>query len=74
MGTGAILRPTPSCRSDWLCAGRGECRWIEPPRLPGDRAEWFGLDEARRRINPGQAPLLRALEAMLAGPGAPPST
>jgi predicted NUDIX family NTP pyrophosphohydrolase len=27
-----------------------------------DRAEWFGLDEARRRINSGQAPLLDRLQ------------
>jgi predicted NUDIX family NTP pyrophosphohydrolase len=27
-----------------------------------DRAEWFPLDEALRRINPGQAPLLRELQ------------
>ncbi|HWF74687.1 MAG TPA: NUDIX domain-containing protein [Solirubrobacteraceae bacterium] len=26
-----------------------------------DRAEWFGLDEARERINPGQVPLLDRL-------------
>ena len=26
-----------------------------------DRAEWFGLDEARRKINPGQVPLLDRL-------------
>ena len=38
-----------------------------------DRAGWFTLDEARGRINPGQAPLLSALEAVLAGPGGPSS-
>jgi predicted NUDIX family NTP pyrophosphohydrolase len=32
-----------------------------------DRAEFFDLDEARRRINPAQAPLLDALEGLLAG-------
>ena len=31
-----------------------------------DRAEWFGLDEARRRINPAQAELLDRLAAQLA--------
>ena len=31
-----------------------------------DRAEWFALDEARRRILPGQAPLLDELERRLA--------
>ncbi|HEY3919396.1 MAG TPA: NUDIX domain-containing protein [Stellaceae bacterium] len=30
-----------------------------------DRGAWFALDEARRRINPGQAPLLAALTALL---------
>lgn len=32
-----------------------------------DRVEWFGLDEARRRIKEAQIPLLDRLEAMLAG-------
>ena len=50
----------------------GSGQWRTFPEV--DRAEWFALDEARRRINPGQAPLLSALEALLAGPGAPPST
>jgi predicted NUDIX family NTP pyrophosphohydrolase len=50
----------------------GSGQWRTFPEV--DRAEWFGLDEARQRINPGQVPLLSALEAMLAGPGAPPST
>ncbi len=31
-----------------------------------DRAAWFPLDEARRRILPGQAPLLDELERLLA--------
>ena len=26
-----------------------------------DRAAWFGLDEARRRIQPGQVPILEEL-------------
>lgn len=30
-----------------------------------DRAEWFGLDEARRRINPAQAELIDRLIAAL---------
>ncbi len=30
-----------------------------------DRAEWFALDEARERINPGQLPLLDRLEALV---------
>jgi|SRR5689334_5152376 predicted NUDIX family NTP pyrophosphohydrolase len=32
-----------------------------------DRAAWFDLATARRKINAGQAPLLDALERMLAG-------
>jgi len=31
-----------------------------------DRAEWFSLDEARRRIKAAQVPLIDALEAVLA--------
>lgn len=31
-----------------------------------DRAGWFAMDEARRRILPGQAPFLDALAALLA--------
>jgi predicted NUDIX family NTP pyrophosphohydrolase len=34
-----------------------------------DRAAWFALDEARRRILPAQAPLLDRLEALLAAAG-----
>jgi predicted NUDIX family NTP pyrophosphohydrolase len=30
-----------------------------------DRAEWFGLDEARRRINPAQAELIGRLAGLL---------
>ncbi len=36
-----------------------------------DRAAWFDLDEARRRIVPGQRPLLDALERILTGADAP---
>ena len=32
-----------------------------------DRAEWFALGDARRKILPGQAPLLEELERRLAG-------
>ncbi|MDP2316638.1 MAG: NUDIX domain-containing protein [Pseudomonadota bacterium] len=32
-----------------------------------DRAAWFGLEEARRKINPGQVPLVDELEAILPG-------
>ena len=31
-----------------------------------DRAEWFPLDEARRRINPAQAGLIDTLERVAA--------
>ena len=41
--------------------GSGE--WRTFPEV--DRAEWFGLEEARRRINPAQAALIDALEALL---------
>jgi len=30
-----------------------------------DRAGWFGLEEAREKLNPGQAPLLDRLRALL---------
>jgi predicted NUDIX family NTP pyrophosphohydrolase len=33
-----------------------------------DRAEWFPLDEARRRVVSGQVPILDALAGALAGP------
>jgi predicted NUDIX family NTP pyrophosphohydrolase len=52
-----------------LRSGTFELEW--PPRsgrrarFPEvDRAAWFALDEARRRILPGQAPLLDRLEAL----------
>jgi predicted NUDIX family NTP pyrophosphohydrolase len=35
---------------------------IEIPEV--DRAEWFGLEEARDKINVGQAPLLERLEQL----------
>jgi len=38
-------------------------RMIEIPEV--DRAEWFGLDAAREKINPGQVPLLDRLEELL---------
>jgi predicted NUDIX family NTP pyrophosphohydrolase len=31
-----------------------------------DRAEWFGLDDARAKLNPAQAELIDRLEALLA--------
>jgi predicted NUDIX family NTP pyrophosphohydrolase len=39
-------------------------QWRTFPEV--DRAEWFGLDEARRRINAAQARLLDVLEQLLA--------
>jgi predicted NUDIX family NTP pyrophosphohydrolase len=38
---------------------------IEIPEV--DRAEWFGLDVAREKINPAQVQLLDRLEQLLAG-------
>lgn len=38
-------------------------RMIEIPEV--DRAEWFGLEAAREKINSGQVPLLDRLEALL---------
>ncbi len=38
-------------------------RIIEIPEV--DRAEWFGLDIAREKINAGQVPLLDRLEQLL---------
>ncbi len=38
-------------------------RMIEIPEV--DRAEWFGLADARARINAGQVPLLDRLEELL---------
>lgn len=41
---------------------RGSGRWIEVPEV--DRVAWFEPDEARRRLNPGQAPLVDRLLAL----------
>ena len=38
-------------------------RIIEIPEV--DRAEWFGLDAAREKINAGQVPLLDRLQELL---------
>jgi predicted NUDIX family NTP pyrophosphohydrolase len=32
-----------------------------------DRADWFGVGQARDKLNPGQVPLLDRLEALLGG-------
>jgi predicted NUDIX family NTP pyrophosphohydrolase len=37
-------------------------QWRTFPEV--DRAEWFSLDEARRRINPAQAELLESIERL----------
>jgi len=42
---------------------RGSGRMREFPEV--DRAAWFDLDEARRRINPAQVALLEELEGMV---------
>lgn len=54
-----------------LCSNEFELEW--PPRSGQlrrypevDRAQWFGLEEARTRILPAQAPLLDRLAALLA--------
>jgi predicted NUDIX family NTP pyrophosphohydrolase len=44
--------------------GSGE--WRAFPEV--DRAEWFSLDEARRRINPAQAALIDTLERVVPPP------
>lgn len=41
---------------------KGSGRFQEFPEV--DRAAWFEVPEARRRINPGQVPLLDALEKL----------
>lgn len=43
---------------------RGSGRWLSFPEV--DRCAWFGVDEARGRINPAQAELLDRLAASLA--------
>jgi predicted NUDIX family NTP pyrophosphohydrolase len=40
---------------------------IEIPEV--DRAEWFALQDAREKINPGQVPLLDRLEQLLGNQG-----
>ena len=46
-------------------------RRIEVPEV--DRAEWFTLEEARRRLNPAQVAFVDRLEQLLAGAGGPGS-
>lgn len=45
----------------------GSGQWRSFPEV--DRAEWFGRDEARGRINPAQAELLDRLAALPRGEG-----
>lgn len=60
----------------WACAGAlsaeqchsNTCRMPYPPRsgrwitVPEvDRAQWFSIEEAREKLNPGQVPLLERL-------------
>jgi len=47
----------------------GSGRMVEFPEV--DRAAWFEPNEARRRIVPGQRPLLEALERILTGRDGP---
>jgi predicted NUDIX family NTP pyrophosphohydrolase len=66
-------------RGDWdpglIRSNNFSLEW--PPRSgqmrefpEADRAEWFALDEARRRILPGQVPFLVELEVLSARPAA----
>lgn len=50
-----------TCTVEWP---PGSGRSLEIPEI--DRAEWFGLDEARAKVIPGQAPLIDRLAAMIA--------
>ena len=61
---------TGECDPAGLCSNTFEMEW--PPRSGRlqsypeiDRIEWFGLDEARRRINAAQAALLDRLSDAL---------
>jgi len=44
-------------------------RWQEFPEI--DRAEWFSLADARRKLKPTQVPLIEELERKLSGKGRP---
>jgi predicted NUDIX family NTP pyrophosphohydrolase len=46
---------------------RGSGRTVEFPEI--DRCEWFGMADARTRINPAQIPLLERLERTGSGSG-----
>jgi predicted NUDIX family NTP pyrophosphohydrolase len=45
----------------------GSGNWIDVPEV--DRFEWFEPDEARRRLNPAQAPFVDRLEELLRDDG-----
>ncbi len=47
----------------------GSGNWIDVPEV--DRVEWFGPDEARRRLNPAQAEFVDRLLARLGAGTAP---
>ncbi len=56
--------------ADKLVSNEFEMEW--PPRsgkmqrFPEvDRGQWFGLDDAKRRLNPGQIPILEELALLL---------
>ena len=57
-----------TCRVQWP---PGSGQWRTCPEV--DRAEWFGPDEARRRINPAQAALIDTLQRLVAGGAGPAS-
>ncbi len=76
LGLGAVPQPSGKIIQAWAVRGEFDPSGLKsntfsiewPPRsgrhaeFPEvDRAAWFGLEEARRSIQPGQAPLLDAL-------------
>ena len=60
----AAAAKSNSYRVEWP---RGSGRWRTYPEV--DRAEWFEIEEARRRILKGQLPLIERLEAIAAERG-----
>jgi predicted NUDIX family NTP pyrophosphohydrolase len=42
----------------------GSGNWIDVPEV--DRVEWFGIDEARKRLNPAQVPFVDRLAVAIA--------
>jgi predicted NUDIX family NTP pyrophosphohydrolase len=82
---GEVVQKSGKRITAWAFAGECEpgalrCNTFEmewPPRSGRrqsypelDRVEWFGLDEARSKINPAQRALLDRLEQALAAPDA----